>query len=201
MRRHKIVVAATTMVLVLLAGSALAQESSATIRTYQGVSTKVADPSLEVFYTIGEPKGTEGGSSQSSGYQSFGTMINVSSSSSAGTGGDQSAAGGGAGKEAALLRGHYQANYVTVSSQGVEKRLAWDQIRAMRFTRKPVNVTGLQLPPYVPHYKYAVSVNLMSGEQVEADYVNLGATVVRGSTPGGQVEIPWGEIEHVTFDR
>ena len=200
MRQHMVTVVAIAAVMVLLAGSALAQESSANIRTYQGVSTKVADPSLEVFYTIGEPKGMEGGGSQGSGSQSFGTMINVSSTSSAGAGGDQSA-GGGAGKEAALLRGHYQANYVTVSSQGVERRLAWDQIRAMRFTRKPVNVTGLQLPPYVPHYKYAVSVNLMSGEKVEADYVNLGATVVRGSTPGGQVEIPWGEIEHVIFDR
>ena len=201
MRQHKTTVAAITMVVVMLTGTALAQDTSATIRTYQGIAYKVADPSLEVFFTIGEPKGTEGSASQGSGgYQSFGTMINVSSTSSAGGGGDQSA-GGGAAKDGGLLRGHYPANHITVSNQGVEKRIAWDQIRAMRFARKPVTIAGLQLPPYVPHYKYAVSVSLMSGEQMEADYVNLGATVVRGIMPGGRVEIPWGEIETIVFDR
>jgi hypothetical protein len=44
-------------------------------------------------------------------------------------------------------------------------------------------------------------VILMTGDQVEAEYVNLGATIVRGTTPNGQVDIPWGEVESIIFER
>jgi hypothetical protein len=76
-----------------------------------------------------------------------------------------------------------------------------DQIQAMRFTRMPVAVAGLQLPLYIPYYRYSVSLNLVSGEKLDADYVNLGATIVRGTAPNGRVDIPWEEIEQIIFDR
>ncbi len=199
MWQHMVTAVATVVAVMFLAGSAPGQDISATIRTYQGVSYKLADPSLEVFYTIGEPKSMQAGASQATGGQSFGSMINITNVSGAGAGGEQPGAGGGA--EERLLRGHSRATDIMVWRQGVDTRIPLDQIRAMRFARRPVTNVGLRLPPYVPDYRYSVSVGLVGGGQVEADYVNLGATIVRGTAPNGQVEIPWGEVESIIFER
>lgn len=188
--RDRMVTAMTAAAIVLLlTGSAVGQESSATIRTHQGVAYKVADPSLEVFYTIGEPREKQDESKSQPG-------IVVTTSAAAGGAGEQPAAGE---QEARLLRGHSQASEVTVSRQGVETRFAWDQIRAMRFARKPVAVPSL--PPYIPYYRYSVTVSLVSGQQVDADYVNLGPAIVRGLTENGRVDIPWEDVEYIVFDR
>jgi hypothetical protein len=200
MRDHMVAVVAAVAVVMLFTGSAFGQESSATIRTYQGVSYKVADPSLEVFYTIGEPKGMEGGATQGSAAQPFTTMINITPSAGAAPGGDQ-AASAGAGEEKKLLRGHSTADSITLSNRGVTTPIAWDQIRVLRFERQPVAVEGLRLPPYIPHYKYSASVTLTSGEKVDAGAVNLGGTIVRGTGPTGRVDIPWQEVEYILFDR
>lgn len=190
MRQHMVTAVATVAVLLFLAGSAPGQDISATIRTYQGVSYKVADPSLEVFYSIGEPKEKTEGSK-------FPSMISITPGSTGAGGGGEAA--GEAASEAIVLRGHSRANDITLSSQGVETRIAWEQVQAMRFARKPVTVQGL--PPYIPCFRYSVSLNLVTGVKVEADYVNLGATIVRGTAPNGRVDIPWEEIEYIIFDR
>jgi hypothetical protein len=36
---------------------------------------------------------------------------------------------------------------------------------------------------------------------VEADYVNMGGAIVRGTAPNGQVDIPWEEVEYIVFER
>jgi hypothetical protein len=201
MRQHMVTAVATVAVVVFLVGSAPGQDISATIRTYQGVSYRVADPALDIFYTIGEPKSLQANPSQVSGSQSFGSLVNITNVSGASAGGEQPGAGGGA--EERLLRGHARATDITVWHQGVETRIPLDQIRAMRFARKPVTVVGLRFPPYIPDYRYSVSVGLITGEQVEADYVNLGATIVRGTGTASnkRVEIPWGEVESIIFER
>lgn len=199
MRQYMVgTVTAATAVVAFLVGSAAGQESSATIRTYQGLSYKVADLSLEVFYTIGEPKEKE----EQDWTQRFQPTISVMSTSAAATGGEQMPpAGAGAEKEAKLLRGHSRMSHITMSNQGVETRIAVDQIRSVRFARKPVATAGLRLPPYIPHYRYSASVSLTSGAQVEADYVNMGGAMVRGTTPSGQVDTPWEEVESIVFER
>ena len=190
MRDHMVSLAAAVAVVMVLVGSAVGQESSATIRTHQGVSYKVADPSLEVFYTIGEPaeKPAETGTQ-------FGSMINISTSANASTGAEPS---GPAGGEARLLRGHSRASEFAVWRQGVETRIALDQVRAIRFVRTPL---AAALPPYIPHYRYSASVSMVTGQQVEADYVNLGAMIVRGVGQNGRVDVPWEEVESIAFER
>jgi hypothetical protein len=199
MRQYMVTAVAAVAVVVFLAGSAPGQDINATIRTYQGVSYKLADLSLEVFYTIGEPKSIGHNPSQVTGLQPSGPLVSVTSMGGTPSGGEQS--GGGGAAEERLLRGHSRATDITVWRQGVESRIPLDQIRAMRFSRNPVTVMGLRMPPYIPDYKYSVSVALVTGEQLEADYVNLGATIVRGTTPNGQVDIPWGEVESIIFER
>ncbi len=196
MRGHIVTAVAAVAVVVFLVGNAPAQDVNATIRTYQGVSYKVTDPTLEVFYTVGEPKETTG-QTIPSGFQSATNL--PSGMSVSGGGGEQPAAAGG--KEEPLLRGHSQMGNLTVSSQGVETRIALDQIRTIRFARMPVSVPGLQLPPYIPYYRYSASVSLMSGEKVEADYVNLGETIIRGLVKGGRVDVPWEGVESIVFER
>jgi hypothetical protein len=199
MRDHMVATVAAVAAFVLLGGSALAQESTATVRTYHGAAYRIFDPSLELFYTIGEPKGMEGGATQEAG-QRFGSTINISTSGGASPGGDQPVAAG-AGEAPKLLRGHSTANSITLSSLDVTTVIPWDQIRTLRFERQPVPPGGIRFPSYIPHYKYSASVALTSGEKVEAGSVNLGGAIVRGTGPTGRVEIPWQEVEYIVFDR
>jgi hypothetical protein len=178
------------LVAVLLVGSALAQDTSATIRTHQGVSYRVADPSLEVFFTIGEPK-------EKKEEAKFQPAISITTSAAASAAAGEQPAG--AGQEDRLLRGQSQASDITLWRQGVETRIAWDQIRVIRFARMPVRTATL--PPYIPYHRYSASVTLVSGQQLEADYVNLGGTIVRGTAPNGRLDIPWEEVESIIFER
>ncbi len=189
------VMVAGAMVMTLGAGAA-AQESAATIRTYQGISYMVADPSLEVFYTIGELK--ESPSTTPTSGMTFGTTINLGMPSTGGGEQVSSPVAGGT-KEERLLRGHSQASAITVSKDGVETRIPWEQVRTMSFARTPDPAAGL--PPYISQYRYSASVTLVDGTRVEADYVNLGVTFLRGTTPAGRVDIPWQEVEGITFNR
>jgi hypothetical protein len=198
MRQLMITAVTTVVVVVLLVGSAPGQDINGTIRTYQGVSYNLTDLSLEVFYTIGEPKSIGHNPSQITGLQSA-PMVNITNVSGGPSGGEQP--GGGGAAEERLLRGHSQATNFTVWRQGVETRIAWDQVRAVRFARNPVTVVGLRMPPYIPDYRYSASVVLITGEHVEADYVNLGGTIVRGTVSTGRVEFPWGEVESIIFER
>ena len=195
MPRYAIGAMTAALILVLLVGGAAGQGTTATVRTHQGTSYQVSDPSLEVFYTIGEPK------EKKEEGEKFQPTINVTTRMTApGGAGDQPTAGGpGAEKEEKLLRGHSRATEIAVSKDGAETRIGWDRIRAIYFTRKPVPASGL--PPYITHYRYAVSLTLMGGETVEGDYVNLGTTVLRGTTPNGRVDIPWEEIAYLIIER
>ncbi len=178
----------------LLVGSSSAQDVRAEVRTYQGASYTLANPSLETYYTIGEPKETP---------QLGPTMtINVNQPSSGG-GGEQAAAGysappGGA-KEEKLLRGHSQATEITLSKGGATTRIPLDRIRSMSFARTQDTVAGL--PPYMDQYRYSLSVTLVDGGRVDGDYVNLGTTILRGETPTGRVDLPWQDVEAVNFGR
>ncbi len=192
MRRQRVGVVTLAIAVAAIGGGAVGQGPSATVRTYQGIAYRIGDPSLEVFYTIGEPE------EKKEDLQNFAPTINVTTNTAA-PGGAAPAPPPGGEKEEKLLRGHSRATEITVSREGVESRIHWDRIRAMFFTRKPVAVVGL--PPYVTHYRYGVSVTLMDGERVEADYVNLGSAMLRGTTPNGRVDIPWEEVQQVIFER
>ena len=196
MRHLTIGAVVVAVALICWTGNALSQESRATVRTYQGVSYKLADPSLEVFYTIGEPK-----EKKDEGLaQSFQPTIAIAATAGAPpSGGEQAASGdGGAGKEDKLLRGHSRATEIAIVKDGVETRVAWDRIRSLSFYRKAITTSGL--PPYVPYYRYAASAVLLDGARVDGDYVNLGTTMLRGQTPTGRVDIPWEQVEQIVVD-
>lgn len=175
-----------------VAEAAACQGATATVRTHEGVSYTVANLSLESFYTIGELK------AKPPEREPFGSTISTATSGATpqGAGSDGKPYGGDQQKpEEKTLRGHSRIGEITVVRNGVETRIPLESARGMFFVRTPVRDSPL--PPYISHYRYSVYASLLSGQTVYGDYVNLGTTVLRGTTSAGRVEIPWEEVEQV----
>ena len=190
--------AALVACVVLWATPSPAQDMSADVRTWSGQSWRLAQPSLEVFYTIPAPPkggtdsyaapqpGAAGGSSSKSSLSMTGSLGALESFFDSGPGPRQ---------------GHRQADYITIRRGEVETRLAVASVTTLTFTRQPVS--GSTLPPYFVrrHVRYGATATLTDGSRVEGDYVNFGTMVLRGQTAEGRVDISWEDIESVRFQR
>jgi len=51
------------------------------------------------------------------------------------------------------------------------------------------------------HFRYTATVMLTDGSRIEADSINLGTMVLRGQTASGRLDLPWEEIQFVSFQR
>lgn len=193
-------------VAVAAASPAAAQDVTAEVRTWSGQSLRLSQPSLEVFYTI-VPREESSGGQQVPGAASGapGSMgSGVSSGSLMGTevtGSIQNLRRLFRDKGPEPLQGNRQAETVSITQAGVERRIPLGSIRDLSFRR--AQVSNSTLPPYVApaHFRYAASVLLNDGSRVDGDYVNLGTAILRGLTPEGRVDIPWQDIELVHFSR
>ena len=186
------------------ARGAAAQDVTAAVRTWSGQAVELAQPSLEVFYTI-VSKTQE--SSAPAGGSSVGQVTGMGSLGLGGIGTqyvDPSLATLNRlfGSQAPdTIQGHRQAQDITVYRDGVATQIALGRIASLAFTRQ--TVTDSPLPPYIAasHVRSAASVLLTDGTRVDANYVNLGSMLLRGTTPGGRVDIPWQDIQTVEFRR
>lgn len=191
-------------VLASSAGSAAAQDVTAAVRTWSGQSWQIAQPSLEVFYTIVSK------SQESTGGGGGAGVAQVSGMSNLGL--------GVLGRQAVdpslitlnrlfgsqapdTIQGHRQADEITVYRGGVATQIAVASISTLTFARQPVQNSSL--PPYIAdaHVRSTATVLLTDGTRVEADYVNLGGMLLRGTIPGGRIDIPWQDIQTVEFRR
>jgi hypothetical protein len=180
-----------------------AQDVTAEVRTWDGQSWRIAQPSLEMFYTIPAPH--QGGGpdpyaasgptgTTASGQPGSGSAQLPIMSGSVGTltnyfqGGPEP------------RQGHRQADYITVRRGGVERQIPFGTIASLTFARHPVHST---LPAYYVnrHFRYSATVVLTDGSRVEADSINLGTLVLRGQAAEGRVDVPWEEIQSVSFQR
>ena len=181
--------------LALWATPSAAQDVSAEVRTWSGESWRLAQPSLEVFYTIpapakgatdsyGAPPGAAGAGKSS--LSMSGPLQALESFFDSGPGPRQ---------------GHRQAEYITIRRGAVETQLSLATITSLTFTRQPVS--GSTLPPYYVgrHFRYAATAVLADGSRVEGDYINLGTLILRGQTAQGRLDISWEDIESVRFQR
>ena len=89
---------------------------------------------------------------------------------------------------------------MALEKDAVERRIPLLSLASLVFTRQPVVSS---IPSYLAatHFRYAATAVLVDGTTVEGDYVNLGTTILRGTTADGRVEIPWHEIETLRFVR
>ena len=185
------------------AGTAAAQDVTATVRTWDGQSWQIAQPSLEVFYTIVARTQTQ----DSGGGTGVGQL-----------GGMSTLGLGVLGRQAVdpslftlnrlfgsqapdTIQGHRQAQEITVYRSGAATQIAVASIATLAFTRQAVKDSSL--PPYFTdsHVRSTATVLLTDGTRVEADYVNLGGMLLRGAIPGGRVDIPWQDIQSIEFRR
>ena len=185
------------------AGSAAAQDVTAAVRTWTGESWQLAQPSLEVFYTI-VSKPQEASSGGGTGVGQIGGMTTLGL--------------GVLGRQAVdpslftlnrlfgsqapdTIQGHRQAQEITVYRGGAATQIAVASIATLTFARQPVQESSL--PPYIAstHVRSSASVLLTDGTRVEGDYVNLGGMLLRGTIPGGRIDIPWQDIQTVEFRR
>ena len=165
-----------------------AQEPVAEVRTWSGETLRLSQPSLEVFYTIpvtGEDAPPSDAAASGTPPMLFGSAT---------------ALAGVLEKKPEPLSGQRQAESVTFQKGAVERRIPLLSVASLAFARYPVVST---LPPHVAatHFRYAATAVLLDGTTVEADYVNLGTTILRGTALEGRVEIPWHEIETLRFVR
>lgn len=185
------------------AGSAAAQDVTAAVRTWSGESWQLAQPSLEVFYTI-VSKPQEASSGGGTGVGQIGGMTTLGL--------------GVLGRQAVdpslftlnrlfgsqapdTIQGHRQAQEITVYRNGAATQIAIASIATLTFARQPVQDSSL--PPYIAstHARSSATVLLTDGTRVEGDYVNLGGMLLRGTIPGGRIDIPWQDIQTVEFRR
>lgn len=178
---------------VCAAGAAPAggQTLNAEVRTWAGQVYQLADPSLEVLYTIMVKKADGAEPSETAPTSGPKTPVLFGSASAIGQFLD---------KQPDPLQGNRQSETITLRKDGAEVRLPLASIGALSFARHPARST---LPPYVApeHYRYSATAVLNDGSRIEADYVSLGTTFLRGRTAHGRVDIPWEHIEVVRFTR
>lgn len=193
MIRKALMLAAAAATAVVVTGTPLwAQTMGAEVRTWTGETYQLAEPSLEVLYTIMVPKKDQGpGESETAPTSGAKTPMLFGSASAINQFLD---------KQPEPLQGHRQSETFTLRKDGAEIRLPLASVGALYFTRQPARST---LPPYVAsqHYRYAATAVLDDGSRIEGDYVNLGTTFLRGRTAHGTVDIPWQHIETVRFTR
>ena len=191
------VVAVLVSCLALWATPSAAQDTSAEVRTWTGQSWRLAQPSLEIFYTIPAP--TKGATA------SYG----AAPAGGAGTAGKSSLSMSGSVQAlesffdsgAEPRQGRRQAEYITIRRGAVETRLPLASITSLTFTRQPVSNSSL--PPYLVsrHFRYAATAVMTDGSRLEGDYINLGTLILRGQTAEGRLDISWEDIESVRFQR
>jgi len=165
-----------------------AQEPVAEVRTWSGETLRLSQPSLEVFYTI--PVKGEDAPSSDAAASTAPPMLFGSASSLAGA----------LEKKPEPLSGQRQAESVTLQKGAVERRIPLLSVASLVFARYPV-VSALPAHLAATHFRYAATAVLLDGTTVEADYVNLGTTILRGTASDARVEIPWHEIETLRFVR
>jgi hypothetical protein len=209
MNRHALIAILALVWVAAHALPALAQDVTADVRTWSGQSWRLSQPSLEVFYTIVSKPREESGAG-SAGGTGGGEIDKVTTLNSMTLGSlsresvDPSLVTlnrffGKAAPE--TIQGHRQGQEITAHRGGVATQIPLGNISSITFKRHPVRDSSLL--PYVAatHIRHAADIALADGTRIDADYVNLGTAILRGTTPDGRLDIPWQDIEVLRFAR
>jgi hypothetical protein len=172
------------------AGTTRGHERVAEVRTWAGHSWRVSGPVLERLSTIviGEE---EPPVDRRRAFHRLELSVATSGEVQSGQ----------PGRRRVVVQAQGSVDTLTLYQGGTEFRVSLARVRELLFARQAV--ARSPLPPYVAaaHVRHTVTVVMTDGSRVEGDYVNLGATVFRGTARTGRVEIPWEEIESVRFLR
>jgi hypothetical protein len=179
----------------LTAPPAGAQPRTAEVRTWDGQVLRVEEPMFRVFYTIAPPP-REGDAlpqaekPQAAGRGEVGIMASV-----------DALKGLGETRAAVSVQDHRPLHDIPLHRGAVETLVPVERLASLTFGRQPVAASTL--PPYVRpmHVRHSAVAVLTDGSRVEADYVNLGLTVLRGTTHAGRVDVRWDDLESIRFTQ
>jgi hypothetical protein len=202
----RVLIAPLALLLIALAACPLrvsAQDVTADVKTWAGQSWRLSQPSLEIFYSI-VSKSREGGAETGSEMNRATNFTNLTLGGFSREGADPSVATLKRffGQDAPdTVQGHRQAQEITAYRGGVATQIPLASIASITFKRQPV--LNSSLPPYVAptHVRYAADIALTDGGRIAADYVNLGSAILRGASVDGRIDIPWQDIEVLSFTR
>lgn len=188
-------------------GPAAAQDTTVTVevQTRSGLSLRLAQPIVEVRYTVvrppsgGSDAAPPGGQAPPGAGAGLGTM--------AGGGSEPQIIGSASGLAKMFtpgpepLRAQREKNTLTLFSGETELRIPIDRLASLTVSRQRVSQSPL--PPYIAptHVRHAAVAVLVDGSTVEGDYVSFGTAVLSGTTPQGRIELPLDDIEHLRFSR
>ena len=202
MNRHALIAVLALIWVAAHALPALAQDVTADVKTWSGQSWRLSQPSLETFYTIvSKPQGdgaTGGGGTGPTGFSNL-TLGGLGRESVDPSVMTLKRFFGGAAPD--TIQGHRQSQEITAYRGGVATQVPLGNISSITFKRQPVRDSSL--PPYVAatHIRHAADIALADGTRIDADYVNLGTAILRGTTPDRRLDIPWQDIEVLRFVR
>jgi hypothetical protein len=189
---------ATGLLVIAAVSPGAAQETIAEVRTWSGQTLVLAEPRIEVFFTV-IPKSKEGEQPPGPGGAAAPAL---------GAGGAQT---GNTGAFAAFqkapetgpepLPAQRETSVLTFSRGGVELKVPLERIATLTLTRQPV--AGSSLPPYVSptHMRYGATAVLTDGSRVDSDTLDFGTARLRGMTSQGRADVPFEEIEFIKFTR
>ena len=187
------VMSATALLMMAIIPPAIAQDTTAEVRTWSGQSLVLAGPWVEVFYTtVPKPAGGEetpappGGAPPVPGMAAGGIFQSMKHAVQEGP---------------QAVRAQRETSVLTFSRAGVEHKVPLERLAMLTIARQPV--AGSSLPPYVSptHQRYGATATLTDGSRIDADYLNFGTAVLRGMTSQGRVEVPFDQIESIRFTR
>jgi hypothetical protein len=203
MNRHVPIATLALLWIVAFPLPAPAQDVTADVKTWSGQSWRLSQPSLEVFYSI-VSKSREGGGESGSevGKATNFASLTLGGFSREATDPSVATLSRLFGEDAPdTIQGHRQAQEITAYRGGVATQIPLGSIASITFKRQPVQDSSL--PPYVAatHIRHAADITLTDGGRIAADYVNLGSAILRGASVDGRVDIPWQDIEVLSFTR
>lgn len=179
-----------------------AQEAVAEVRTWGGQSWTLREPTFEIFYTLIPPKAEPSAGPPSGSGTQMGLIGGPMATQFSGSIGSlQAEAYGLDSGSQDPTQGRRQRQSLTVLRQGSEIQVPLASVAHIRFSREAI--MDSPLPPHVAgdHFRYTAIIGLVDGSTVDADSINLGTTILRGTSPQGRVDIPWREVEQVRLAR
>lgn len=203
MNRHALIASLALIWVSALTLPTQAQDVTADVKTWSGQSWQLAQPSLEIFYSIvSKPQEQSSETGVESAKATNFTNLTLGGLNREAVDPSVATLNRFFGKSAPdTIQGHRQGHEITAYRGGVATQIPLASIASITFKRQPVPDSSL--PPYVAptHVRYAADIVLVDGGRVDADYVNLGTAILRGTTADGRVDIPWQDIEVLRFAR
>ena len=176
---------------------AAAQDVVAEVETWQGQTLRIAQPSLEVMYSIvpapilGRSGAAIGEGAGAPAAAAAPVAVSVGTTTV-----QKTPVGAGP----APIQGRRPQNFVTFVSSGVEIQVPFERIAAILVERRPVATN--MLPSYVePSMRSVATATLVDGGTIQAAQVNFGNATLRGTIPQGTIELPLDDVKMLKITR